>query len=223
LEITAVVVARAGSVRIKNKSMLRLQGETLIQRKIRQLRETKLVNRVVFGSNSQEMLDHAKDCGAEVIRRPDFYCDETKATANDMIFNMCEMIETDVVAWTHCTNPLISPSTYDKALESFLKNIEVFDSLLSVIELKEHLWGQDKKPMNYDPYSGSHVLAKNLPPIYMQDGGIFVQRYKQMRANRYFFGKKPDLFVIPDDEFLDINTEKDFIFAKALLERNGAL
>ena len=106
-EVTAVIVARKGSVRIPSKSLLKLNNETLIARKIKQLKNCRNIDRVVFGSDSEEMLEEAKSAGAETVRRPDYYCDETVASANDMIGNMCSLINTDVVVWAHCTNHII--------------------------------------------------------------------------------------------------------------------
>lgn len=219
-EISAIIVARKCSVRISSKSLLKINGETLIERKIHQLQCCNLIDRIIFGSDSDEMLNIARNTGAETVRRPDFYCDETKATANDMIKNMVSLINTDIVVWTHCTNPLISPKTYDNAIQTFNNMYGEYDSLLSVIKLQEHLWGQDKKPLNYNPYAFRHIPAKELPAYYMQDGGIFIQYYKQMSENSYFFGKKPYLYTIPDEEFLDINTMRDYITAKALVKGN---
>ena len=64
MEICAVIVARGGSKRIPRKSLLKLNGESLIARKIRQLRSCKKINRIVFGSDSEEMLLEAKSHGA---------------------------------------------------------------------------------------------------------------------------------------------------------------
>lgn len=219
MEVSAVIVARKGSVRVPNKNMLPLGQETLISRKIRQLKACKNIDRVIFGSDSEEMLEHAKKAGAEVVRRPDFYCDERVASANDMIANMMNLIKTDIVVWSHCTNPLLSPQTYDNAINDFFKYYPQFDSLLSVVEFKEHLWGTDKKPLNYNPYQSRHTPAKELPPYYMQDGGIFIQPYEQMSKNHYFFGKKPYLFTIPEDEFLDINNMRDYLLAQLLIDK----
>jgi CMP-N-acetylneuraminic acid synthetase len=72
-------IARTQFVRVKLKSMLKLGNETLISRKIKQLQAAKNINGAIFSSDSDEMLEHARSCGAEVFRRPDFYCDETKA------------------------------------------------------------------------------------------------------------------------------------------------
>lgn len=218
-EVTAIIVVRKGSVRVPQKNLLPLGKENLLSRKIRQLKFCKNVSRVVVGSDSDEMLKVALAAGAEIIRRPDFYCDEQKATANDMIKNMCELIRpTDIVVWSHCTNPLLSSKTYDDAIQAYWDNQNEYDSLLSVVRFQEHLWGDDKKPLNYNPYAEKHIPAKELPPYYMQDGGIFIQPYEQMLKNHYFFGKKPYLFEIPDDEFLDINNKRDYLLAKAIIE-----
>lgn len=221
MEITAIIVARKGSVRIKNKSMLKLGDDTLISNKIKQLKKCKNINRIVFGSDSDEMLKHAKSYGAETVKRAEYFCDERLASANDMILNMLDLIKTDIVVWAHCTNPLLSSKTYDDAIQTYLINLNNgYDSLLSVVEFQEHLWNENKKPLNYNPYSKRHVPAKELPKYYMQDGGIFIQPYNQMKNNSYFFGKKPYLYVIPYREFLDINTERDYIVARCLLGYN---
>lgn len=217
MEVTAIIVARKGSKRIESKSMLKLEGETLIARKINQLKRCKNIHRVVLGSDSEEMLEEGRKAGAEIIRRPDYYCDESVASANEMIGNMCSLIKTDVVVWAHCTNPLLSSNTYDRAVETYFQNLPEYDSLLSVVELKEHLW-KDGHPFNYNPYAPKHTPARELPPLYMQDGGIFIQTHSNMLANSYFFGNKPYLFNIPKEEFCDINDYRDYLLAKAIIE-----
>lgn len=217
-EVTAVIPCRKGSIRVPSKNLLPLGNETILSRKIKQLKECKNIDRIVVGSDDMAMLDVAKSCGAEAIKRPDFYCDEKVASANDMIANMMDLIKTDIVVWAHCTNPLLSSQTYDNAISIFLNNSLHYDSLLSVLEFKEHLWGENKKPLNYNPYQERHVPARELPAYYMQDGGIFIQPYEQMKENKYFFGKKPYLFCIPENEFLDINDMRDYLLAKVLIE-----
>ena len=41
--------------------------------------------------------------------------------------------------------------------------------------------------------------------------------YINMKNNKYFFGNKPYLYLIPKDEFLDINEYKDYLLAKCLI------
>ncbi|MCM2678684.1 cytidylyltransferase domain-containing protein [Echinimonas agarilytica] len=209
-EVSAVIVARANSQRVENKALQVLNKHTLLANKILQLKDCECIDRVIVGTDSDAIAAEAKEYGAEVVIRPDYYCDESVASANEMIGNMMELIETDVVVWAHCTNPFIHPDTYDAAVQKFLScEDEGYDSLLSVIELKEHLWGPDKQVLNYNPYAERHTLSKDLPSYYMQDGGIFIQRHADMKANSYFFGQKPYLFEVPKDQFCDINTLDD--------------
>lgn len=217
-EVTAIIVARKGSKRIKLKSLLKLGGESLVERKIRQLKQCVNIHRVVLGSDSDEILKEAEKAGAETVRRPKYFCDEELASANEMIRNMMELISTDIVVWAHCTNPLLSPKTYDKAIEAYCSNFPKYDSLLSVVELREHLW-KDGRPFNYNPYTSRHVTARELPPLYMQDGGIFIQDYLSMKKNSYFFGNRPLLYEIPKNEFLDINEYRDYLLAKCIVEQ----
>ena len=209
-EVVFCIPARKGSRRIPNKNMLVLDGETLIARKIRQLLP---LGTVVVGSDSDEMLDEAKRHGAIAVRRSK--TDEGHDSANDMIAEFLELIEPcDTVVWAHCTNPLISTDTYGRALDEFHRGLqEGYDSLVSVHEIHGHYWCADKRTPMYDVTwckNIRHLCASDLPPIYEQDGGIFIQSYDTMRENRYFFGDRPRLFEIPDDEFMDINTERDW-------------
>lgn len=220
METTAVIVARGGSKRLPRKNVLNINGENLVSRKVRQLLAASNIDRVVVGSEDDEILNIAKAAGAEPVRRPDYFCDESQATANQMIGNMCKLLETDVVVWAHCTNPLLSTKTYERAINAYFEAASAgYDSLLSVFELREHLWNSEFKPFNYNPYSSTHPLASSLAPFYAQDGGIFIQPHKQMLQNSYFFGGNPLLFKVPADEIMDVNTPFEFEVAKAYIER----
>ena len=114
-EVTAIIVGRKGSERIPNKVLQPFAGTTLLEHKIKQLQNCNVIDRVVVGSDCEDILHVSSQMGAEAVVRPDYYCDERKASANEMIGNMCSLIGTDVVLWAHCTNPLITTLTYDRA------------------------------------------------------------------------------------------------------------
>ena len=222
MEVTAIIVVRSGSSRVKNKNLLPFKNTTLLGNKIKQLKLSNKVDRIVVGSNSDEYLEYSKSLGAEVVKRSDGFCDEISKTPNDMIKDMCLKVDTDIILWAHCTNPFVDEQIYNDALNMFLKrDIKINDSLLSVVELKTHLWHKVDNalvPMNYDPYGKTHPLAKTLEPIYYQDGAIFIQPHKQMLKNSYFFGRKPIHYIMSENQALDINTNYDYKLAKSIAE-----
>ena len=221
--IVFCIPVRGGSKRIPRKNMLELDGETLIARKIRQVSS---LGSVVVGSDDEEMLAEARRHGAVTVRRQ--CTDEGRDTANDMwkefmlllapMLLGCEHRTT--IAWVHTTNPLISTMTYHAALVEYEMALKTgYDSLVSVHEIRGHYWSEDGQPLyDVDRCRVHHQCAGELPPILEQDGGIFLQPYKQALENAYFFGQRPYLFKIPEMEFLDINTMRDYLLAKAIVE-----
>jgi CMP-N-acetylneuraminic acid synthetase len=219
MRVASITVCRKDSVRIKDKWASLIGDKTLIGYKIDTLKQCNNIHDVVVGSNVSKIKEICDLENVEHFWRGEYFCDESKCTANEMIYDMCSKVDADIIVWAHCTNPLISQSTYDKALEMFLKNRELgYDSLLSVDVVKEHLWTTDKKPMNYNPYGKKHVLAKDLTPLYKQNGAIFIQSKKDFLDNKYFFGKNPFLFITPELESIDINEVYDLHLANVFLE-----
>ena len=197
--------------------MLVLDGETLLARKIRQV---STLGTVVVGSDDDEMLEEAVRNGAIAVRRA--RTNEGRDSANMMIGEFMELIEhlePETAVWCHCTNPLVTTRTYARALESFEKGLgEGYDSLVSVHQIHGHYWSFGKPLYDLESCRRWHICANELPPIYEQTGGIFIQRYEQMRRNTYFFGARPMLFVTNDMESIDINTPEDWVCCKALYE-----
>lgn len=233
MTLTAIVVARGGSVRLPKKALLPFGGTTLVGHKVRTLLRCRYVTQVVVGSDSSEILLEAARNGAWGVTRDAYHCDESRCTANEMLADMAQKVEGDDIAWCHPTNPLISSGTYDAAIDAYRAGLaQGYDSLVSVYEVRRHAWMNGKcwepksgtahrhpMPINYDPWAAVHAPAKDCAPIYFQDGSVFIQPREQMLANRYFFGTKPKLFIVPPEEVADIDSREDY---EAAVGRNSA-
>lgn len=234
MKVSAVIVAKATSLRLKNKNMLPFGESTVLGHKINQLKQCERINEVIVGSDCDKILEYSESLGAVPIKRPEKYCDESVSVANDMIKNMMSLIKRkDVILWAHCTNPNIQPETYDKAIETYENSLnkpifdwvtdEYFDSLVSVDKVQEHLWkiyrDEYGRPYNFRPWNEPHPFAKDLPPFWKQNGAIFIQSYKNMKENNYFFAKHPYLFETPTEESHDINSELDYHIAQTINEK----
>lgn len=216
MNVTAIVAARGGSVRLPGKALLPFAGTTLIGHKIATLKACRLVSRVVVGSDDDSILAEAAAHGAEAIKRDDYHCDESRCTANEMLADLADKVGrdvADVILWAHPTNPLVSAKTYDDALEIYEHALILnYDSLCSVQLVQRHAW-IDFNPFNYDPWSARHAPARDLKPIAFQNGAIFIQTRGQMMSNRYFFGRKPFLYAMTEIESTDIDTREDYELA----------
>lgn len=220
-QATAIVVARANSVRLPGKALLAFAGTTLIGHKVRTLLQTKSIGRVVVGSDSDDILDEARSHGAEIVKRDDYHCDERRCSANEMIHDMVSRVPGEGYEWfiwAHPTNPLVKAETYDRAIAEFhrarfgpCEN----DSLVSVRRESRHAWFQGK-PLNHPGSAGKHQVASRLEPVYFQDGAIFIQSRENWLKNAAFYGRNPARFEIEGLEGWDVDTAADFAIALAL-------
>lgn len=219
MKIAALIPARSGSTRVRDKNLRLLGKYPLLVRKIKQLQSSE-VDEIFLGSDDSGYLEIAEGLGATPILRSNFACDESVSTSNDMIAEFVSRIPDnfDIIVWAHCTNPFLYAKHYDAALELFQKSMSSYDSLLSVQKIQNHMWGREASPLNYDPWSAKHTLSRDLDPVYFQTGGIFIQWAKKMRENKYFFGDKPKFISHNSTEAIDIDTEDDFSMAENLVE-----
>lgn len=206
MKTTAVVIARGGSQRLPNKNMLTFYGRPLVAHKVWQLKQCKLIDEVVVGSDSEQILTAAVREGALPFQRDPEFCDEKSRSWNDVIHNMVSHLDATTIVWAHCTNPCIRPETYDRAVRCF--HATDGDSLVSVTPFRNHVWWNGR-PLNFDPYAPVHAVAAQVPPVYFQNGGIFCARRADMESWRYVYGKTPEMFVIEGGEAIDVDTQYD--------------
>lgn len=208
MSTAAIVIARSGSGRLPNKNMLGFKGRPLIAHKVWQLKQCDLIDEVVVGADSDELLTAAEKEGAIVFKREPEFCDERSRSWNEVIFDMVRRVTAERIVWAHCTNPCIRPHTYDRAIEAYNAR-EFEDSLVSVTRVQSHVWW-NRKPLNFDPWGPKHLVAADLAPVFFQNGGIFIAPRPLMLRNKYVYGRTPLLFEIPTDEATDIDTLEDY-------------
>jgi CMP-N-acetylneuraminic acid synthetase len=212
MKISAVIIARKNSTRIKKKLYQKIYGKTLIENKITQLLKTN-VNEVIVGSDDENLFKVCKKYGKKVIffKRDNRFCDEKSTTVNEMVSNMLGFFKTDVVLWAHPTNPFINKNHYNEALRIFKKKYPKIDSLFSVTEINDYFWGSNKKPLNHNPQEKTHTLlsTKKIKPIFVDNGGIFIREHKKMIKDGRFWGKKGEMYIMNSRDGWDINTPWD--------------
>ncbi|MDL2318793.1 acylneuraminate cytidylyltransferase family protein [Eubacteriales bacterium OttesenSCG-928-A19] len=206
----ALIAARSGSVRVKNKNLREFAGKNLLVLKIEQLLRIPELDGVVVNSNDDQMLRIAHDLGAETVKRNEFYASNT-VSMSDVYKNMAENFPGDVIVYTNCTNPLLKDETLSRAIHVYNENAYAYDSLNSAHEIKEFLF-KDGKPLNYDLLN--QPRSQDLPDIYALNFAISIISKKNMIRCKNVVGMDPFIFPIDAYEGIDIDNEIDFEFAE---------
>lgn len=213
MNITGIIISRKGSTRIPNKAWETIGSTTLIERKILQLKNVKSLTEIVVGSNDEGMEPLCKKYGVRFVKREEQFCDEVSTTPNDMIKNMLSFVSSDLVLWAHLTNPFINSTLYQHAIDTYLSNNN--DSLFSATEIKDHFWFE-QKPINHNPLAEVHVVARDLEPLYRQNGGIFIRKHSDMMNDGRFVGNKPYIYPLNEIQGWDLNYPWELDAARAL-------
>ena len=199
---TAVIIARKGSVRIPGKMHQPINGESMILRKLRQCLAIPGIYQVIVGSDDESIANQVRNMGAGFILRQPEYCDEKSRTVNEVIINMLQGIhDADRILWAHPTNPFIDSEHYADAIAT-LDEVEKdgYDSLISMNTMHGHFWHQNLSPINFGALEPRHKIASHLPPVYAQNGGIFIRPYADMLKDGALMGGRA--FIYPMESII---------------------
>ena len=218
MKIAAVIVSRKGSRRILHKSKKKIQNKNLIERKILQLKKVRLLDKIYLGTNDIALKKLSEKYKIIFVKREEKYCDEKKTNAIEMVKNMLQYVDADIILWAHATNPFIDHKIYDRAIRTFKKSVNNYDSLFSVSTLKNHFCDDKKKPINHNPFKKKHIIASELKPIFSQNGGIFIRFKKDMMKDGRFIGIKPAMFKMSEIYGWDLDHPWQLEMARTLVK-----
>lgn len=214
-KIVALVPMRHHSERVPGKNYRSFAGRPLYHHIIDSLLSCPKIDEVVIDTDSPVIFEDSAEHFPEVrlIERPKKLRADTIPT-NEVLLHDVSEIEADFYLQTHSTNPLLQTETITQAIDNFLNNYPIYDSLFSVTRLHTRLWNQLGQPINHNPV----ILERtqDLPPIYEENSNIYIFGRATLENRRNRLGERPLMFEIDALEAYDIDEELDFQIAEFL-------
>lgn len=215
-DLTVVIPARLGSSRITEKVFQTIDGvDSLLSRKIKQLREILPSDKVIVNTESDKIARHAEAHGATVNWRDPYYADGHKASFSELIMHIIAPIKSEHLAWTPFVVPFFDENEFRSAFKNYNKNVVNgnYDSLVSVVPIKDYIW-DETKPLNYKA-DHRHTISQNLPAWFQVTNGNYMAPKNIMLKNCYILGRKVFLDVRAHRCKIDIDTLHDLKIAQA--------
>jgi N-acylneuraminate cytidylyltransferase len=231
---TALVPARAGSLRVRDKNIRPLAGHPLLAYAIAAARASGVFSAVVVSTDSEAYGEIARWYGAEAIARPP---EMAGATSPDIqwVTHALEALAgqgrgTDAFAILRPTSPFRRPETIRRAWRAFLA-AEGADSLRGVEKVGQHpgkMWRLDgarmrpllDQPAGEQPWHSRQMA--DLPALYVQNASLEIAWTRTALATGTIAGSEVAPFLTEGDEGVDINTEKDWWWAERLIATDEA-
>lgn len=215
MKVSALIAARSGSMRVKNKNIRPFAGSTLLEVKIEQLKRISTIDEIVVNSNDDEILAIAENAGVKVVRRDPYYASNS-VSMSDVYRNMAENMECDIIVYANCTNPIINDQTIYDIIEFYKQHCDQYDSVNSAHLLKEFMF-RDNLPINYD--LRHQPRSQDLPDINALNFAVNVLSKETMIDCKNVVGCKPYLYNIDQIEATDIDNPIDFFIAEQIFTK----
>ena len=235
--LIALIPARKGSERIKNKNIKSLNGHPLIAYTIAAARNSKIFDKIIVSTDSIKYSNIAKHYGAEVPFLRPKEISTSKSTDFLWIHFTIEKLKKKGFSFEKfCilrpTSPFRTSKTILSAWKIFKKNTNA-DSIRSVELCSQHpakMWTINNKIINpifsiknNKKQSFYNQQYKTLPRIYIQNASLEISKISNLYKYHNVSGKKIIPYISKKYEGFDINQKYDMEYAKHLIKKKVKL
>lgn len=218
-KLVALMPMRHNSERVPGKNYRPFgDGKPLFHHMVDVMLQCPSIDRIVIDTDSPTV---KKQCAEKypqvlVLDRPPHLRDGG-TPMNDILLRDIGEVESQFYLQTHSTNPLLRPETLSRAIDTFLSNYPVYDSLFSVTRQQTRYWDQLARAINHNP--NILLRTQDLPPVFEENSCIYLFEREKLLAKHNRIGDRPFLFEIERLEAADIDEEIDFMVADMIYKQ----
>lgn len=215
--ILAIIPARAGSKRVKEKNTRELAGKPLINWTIESAKKSKYIDEIFVSTDSVQIQEIAKSQGVTCDQLRSEKLSSDTAQTRDVIIDLLERKKDfDIVILLQPTSPFRMNEDIDQAIEMYLSHNA--KSIVSVCETECHVsWmiqlGENSQ-MDNIVNNLEQKRSQDLESFHQLNGAIYIMGKKDFLKEKTFYLKEGTYgYKMSRLNSIDIDTEEDFIFA----------
>jgi len=217
----AVIPARGGSTRLKDKNIYPINGKPLICYTIESVIESKCFDTIIVSTDSNEIINIASDYGLEVYQREAKFA-TAKITVLEALLDMMTKIKPhDIFAYFLPTCPFRNADDIKAGLS--LLNQDV-DSVISISDFSEPIQlaliqndNNDIYPV-FDNLTAGLTNSKYIQKYYRPNGAFYISWWNNIIKNKNFFIGNIKGYKIPKMRSIDINDINDIMIAEGIIK-----
>ena len=212
----AIIPARAGSKRIKNKNIKKFISDPMIGLTIKKLKFTKLFSKIVVTSDSDKILNIARSYGADVlIKRSNDLSDDHTPTVPvilDAIDKLDNELSFDNVCCVYPCNPFLDKKDLNKALRLLVKfrNYFIFPVCKYSHPIQRALFINKNNEVELENKRYLKIRTQDLSSFFYDAGQFYLAKKEIWKKKQ----KKNKGVIIPSWRCHDIDTIEDWVRAE---------
>jgi CMP-N,N'-diacetyllegionaminic acid synthase len=229
MKILCIIPARSGSKSLPHKNIKNFHGKPLLVWSIEQAKKSKYTMRIIVSTDCEKYAKIAKEYGAETPFLRPKKISEDNSTDYECISHCVEWLyknenyQSDIIIHLRPTQPCRKIEDIDNCLDIFIKNIDNYDSLRSVVEFEKSPYKMYSintihnhlKPLFHnintiqEPYNQCRQV---LPKTYLHNGYIDILK-SSILENGTISGNTIYPYIMNKEDIIDIDTKEDWVKA----------
>ena len=221
----AIIPARGGSKRIPKKNIKNFYGRPMISYSIKAAQDSKIFDRIIVSTDSNEIASVAKEHGADIpFLRPKDISDDF-ATTGDVMRHATDFLKKeheslDSICCIYATAPLIQKDDLVKGLEIF--NTKKWSYVFSATSFPFPIQRAIKKlsgggiemfqPLHFN------TRSQDLEEGYHDAGQFYFGTPQAWIHKKEIFNNNSEIIILPRWRVQDIDTREDWLNAEKLLK-----
>lgn len=223
-EVWALIPARSGSKRLKNKNLKKIKNLSLVARAIINCKKSIKIDRIFLSTNSKRIKKEGLKYGAEAPFLRSTKNSQDKSNDFDVIKEFLYKISKiekkipNYIIFIRPTTPIRDSVLVDKAIKKF-RGLKNYDSLVSVHEMNEpvhkkfYIKNNKLKPaIEKLTLDQANNPSRNFKKSYTANGYFDLINTKNIILKKSYLGKNCYPFITKSA--IDIDDQKDFEIAK---------
>jgi CMP-N,N'-diacetyllegionaminic acid synthase len=230
--VVALIPARSGSERVRDKNVRPLAGHPLLAYAVAAARQSGIFDRIVCSTDSGKIAEVAQRYGADTpFLRPAKLATSTSPDIEWITHALAQLEDHyDLFAIVRATNPFRGGDVLRLGLEQLLNTPEA-DSIRAVELVKQHpgkMWvldGRTMRPLLEQAHLGVAWHAgqyQALPPVYVQNSALEIAWTRVVSQTGTREGKVVAPYLTQGYEGFNIDDEDDWERARRLLDAGDA-
>ena len=225
LRVLGLITARGGSKEIPHKNIALLGGKPLISYTLEAANQSKLLDRCIVSTDSQEIIEVCRKWDADIpfVRPTELAQDDTPTLP--VVLHALNMLQEsyDAVMLLQPTNPFRAAEDIDKTI-IMLNSDPDADSVISVVKVGDNHPARMKQlvvGVLIDPPFAEEVEGQrrqDLQELYLRNGAIYLTRTKVIYEQRSFKGRRSLAYIMSEERSVNVDGYIDLLLAEAILQ-----
>lgn len=222
--VLAVIPARGGSKGLPGKNMLEFEGRPLVSWAMLSAVQSQFVDRVVLSTDDARIKETGEALGVDIpYIRPSHLANDTSPVV-DTIIDLMTYMETredrryDLIVLLQPTSPFRTHEHVDKALLAM--NSGGHESLISCKRAKHppnwYVRRNDDATIELLAERDSTTRQRQYYEYYQFNGAVYISKWENLKSDKSFYTPPCTLFLMSEEDSIDIDSAYDFEFAKAV-------